>query len=44
VVDQKTAALPLPEKVLAAPDLLIAGLTAFFRDSKVLDGTASHHR
>ena len=30
VVDQKTAVLPLPEKVLANPDTLIAGLMAFF--------------
>jgi transcription-repair coupling factor (superfamily II helicase) len=30
VVDQKTAVLPLPEKVLANADTIIAGLMAFF--------------
>jgi transcription-repair coupling factor (superfamily II helicase) len=44
VVDQKTAVLPLPEKVLADPDKLIAGLTAFFRDSTISDAAASRHR
>jgi len=44
VVDQKTAVLPLPEKLLADPDKLVAGLMAFLRNSDAVDSTASGHR
>ena len=36
VVDQKTAVLPLPEKLLANPDKLVVGLTAFFGNSSIM--------